>query len=90
MAGKKERADLMRCQTCHGIGRVFDLSPLARQVRADMTPAEIGAQLEAAIKPCPDCGGGGQAHCCDGICAQPETADHSLNADRDLQSENKG
>jgi len=22
--------------------------------------------------PCPDCGGTGIAHCCDGVCAQPE------------------
>jgi hypothetical protein len=24
--------------------------------------------------PCPDCGGHGIAHCCDGICEQPERA----------------
>lgn len=30
-------------------------------------------QLMTGI-PCPDCGGSGVAHCCDGICAQPETA----------------
>jgi hypothetical protein len=23
--------------------------------------------------PCPDCGGQGVAHCCDGICEQPES-----------------
>jgi hypothetical protein len=25
----------------------------------------------AALIPCPDCGGSGIAHCCDGICEQP-------------------
>jgi hypothetical protein len=25
-----------------------------------------------ALIPCPDCGGHGIAHCCDGICEQPE------------------
>jgi hypothetical protein len=27
-----------------------------------------------ALIPCPDCGGQGIAHCCDGICEQPERA----------------
>jgi hypothetical protein len=25
------------------------------------------------LTPCPDCGGQGIAHCCDGICEQPES-----------------
>ena len=28
---------------------------------------------QAALIPCPDCGGSGIAHCCDGICEQPGT-----------------
>jgi len=29
---------------------------------------------QSGLIPCPDCGGTGIAHCCDGICEQPPTA----------------
>jgi hypothetical protein len=50
----------MLCQTCRWTGRPgFVRAP--RDIRED----------PLAIMPCPDCGGQGIAHCCDGICEQP-------------------
>jgi len=48
----------MRCEVCHGLGK------LKRALQA-----EPESEIEL---PCSDCGGSGIAHCCDGICAQPE------------------
>ena len=50
----------MLCDTCRWTGR-------PGFVRA---PGSI-QEDPCAIIPCPDCGGQGIAHCCDGICAQP-------------------
>jgi len=33
-----------------------------------------GYAVIADMIPCPDCGGAGIAHCCDGLCAQPDAA----------------
>ena len=35
-------------------------------------PRSAQASDRYALIPCPDCGGQGVAHCCDGICEQPE------------------
>ena len=57
----------MLCETCRYSGRVGF-------VRAG-GPASADKRIdEAALIPCPDCGGSGIAHCCDGICEQPSTA----------------
>jgi len=54
----------MLCETCRYSGRVGF-------VRA-FGPASADERIdEAALVPCPDCGGSGIAHCCDGICEQP-------------------
>jgi hypothetical protein len=54
----------MLCETCRYSGRVGF-------VRAG---GHASADERAALIPCPDCGGSGIAHCCDGICEQPGTA----------------
>jgi hypothetical protein len=50
----------MLCETCRWTERPgFVRAPHRLDAGCDMIP-------------CPDCGGTGVAHCCDGICAQPE------------------
>jgi len=54
----------MLCETCRCTGRPgFVPAPRNACGEGDIAPDMI---------PCPDCGGQGIAHCCDGICAQPE------------------
>jgi hypothetical protein len=56
----------MLCETCRYSARVGF-------VRAGThTPTDDRA--DERLIPCPDCGGSGIAHCCDGICEQPGTA----------------
>jgi hypothetical protein len=51
----------MLCDTCRWTGRPgFVHAP--RSVQED----------PCSMIPCPDCGGQGIAHCCDGICEQPD------------------
>lgn len=50
----------MRCETCQGTGRVPRHPPELR--------AYGGAWLTEE-KPCPECGGCGVSHCCDGLTA---------------------
>ena len=53
----------MRCDTCQGSGKIEDV------VRhTDQAPTN---SLAPAPLPCPDCGGSGIAHCCEGLCEQP-------------------
>jgi hypothetical protein len=61
----------MRCEGCHGGAVRVTSVPLAfpgllgaLQVSADGTAIELT---------CPECNGSGIAHCCDWICAQPQT-----------------
>ena len=50
----------MLCDTCRWTGRPgFVRAPGSNQ------------EGPCAMIPCPDCGGQGIAHCCDGICEQP-------------------
>jgi hypothetical protein len=61
----------MLCETCRYSGRVGF-------VRAGgPTPTDDRVDDQAALIPCPDCGGSGIAHCCDGICEQPSTGDRA-------------
>jgi hypothetical protein len=61
----------MLCETCRYSGRVGF-------VRAGgPTPTDDRVDDQAALIPCPDCGGSGIAHCCDGICEQPGTGDRA-------------
>lgn len=55
-AQRQGRGPAMRCARCHGSGR---------------TPnAAFGDKAAGVWEPCPDCGGGGVAHCCDGLQVQ--------------------
>jgi hypothetical protein len=52
----------MLCEACRWSGRTgFVRAP--RKARVD--------ERTDCLIPCPDCGGSGIAHCCDGICEQP-------------------
>jgi hypothetical protein len=51
----------MLCETCR-----WNERPGFVRVRRTIEPNDY------ALIPCPDCGGQGIAHCCDGICAQPD------------------
>lgn len=53
----------MLCETCRWTGR-------PGFVRAS---GSSEGDKQANMIPCPDCGGQGVAHCCDGICEQPVT-----------------
>jgi hypothetical protein len=55
----------MLCETCRWTER-------PGFVRAQR---QSGSDSRETMIPCPDCGGQGVAHCCDGICEQPETPD---------------
>jgi hypothetical protein len=52
----------MLCETCRWSGR-------PGFVRVTRNLQQDGHR---EMMPCPDCGGRGIAHCCDGICAQPD------------------
>lgn len=56
----------MICETCRWSGRP-GFVPVGHSSR---TVEQAGVQ--PYMVPCPDCGGQGVGHCCDGICAQPE------------------
>jgi hypothetical protein len=59
----------MLCETCR-----WNERPGFVRVRRD---AEHTDHYD--LIPCPDCGGQGIAHCCDGICEQPDTvAPHEI------------
>jgi hypothetical protein len=53
----------MLCDTCR-------FSERPGFVRRD--PAGETAAVAAEYLPCPDCGGHAIAHCCEGLCEQPE------------------
>jgi hypothetical protein len=40
----------------------------------DIGARDVGAD---GMIPCPDCGGQGIGHCCDGICEQPDLGAHN-------------
>ena len=58
----------MRCETCFGIGETL----------IDREGQPVNRLRDAAMMiPCPDCGGSGLAHCCEGdsACNQTEAPD---------------
>jgi hypothetical protein len=61
----------MRCERCHGLGRVLvdnhGAGGAAFWFGAALPVSADGAGIEAL---CPECNGSGIAHCCDGLCAQ--------------------
>jgi hypothetical protein len=54
----------MLCDTC----RFGERPGFVRVARA----AGKNDTVDDGLVPCPDCGGQGIAHCCDGICEQPQ------------------
>jgi hypothetical protein len=54
----------MLCDTCR-------FSERPGFVRRDPTAPEVAAAA-ADYLPCPDCGGQAIAHCCEGLCEQPD------------------
>jgi len=72
----------MICQTCHGTGRGDPEDTKARAaVVRNASPLVTRAmwhfwrtldERRAKELPCPDCGGSGRMHCCDGLRAQPD------------------
>jgi hypothetical protein len=72
----------MRCETCGGTGT----TRRARDAGFDIGLRETGNtktgnHAAPPVAPCYDCGGTGIAHCCDGICEQPD-ADTSTSSSR--------
>ena len=62
----------MLCETCRWSGRPgFVRAP---RTAAPDRKAEGCAIGGADMIPCPECGGQGIAHCCDGVCEQPAAA----------------
>lgn len=55
----------MRCETCQGMGTSYKLAHIVR----------IGNEISPG--PCPDCGGSGISHCCDGIREQRDPGDET-------------
>jgi hypothetical protein len=53
----------MLCETCRYSGRVGFVRASGHALTDD--------RVDESMIPCPDCGGSGIAHCCDGICEQP-------------------
>jgi len=53
----------MLCETCRYSGRVGFVRAGGHTSTND--------RVDEQLIPCPDCGGSGIAHCCDGICEQP-------------------
>jgi hypothetical protein len=58
----------MLCDTC----RFGERPGFVRVTRT----AESNDTVDDGWAPCPDCGGQGIAHCCDGICEQPQLWPH--------------
>ena len=64
----------MRCEACHGRGTI---SVTRREQPPGLLSlggaSQVSADGSAIELTCPECNGSGIAHCCDGICAQPQT-----------------
>jgi hypothetical protein len=57
----------MLCETCRYSGRVG----FVRVGAPTHGHASSDDRADEQLIPCPECGGSGIAHCCDGICEQP-------------------
>jgi hypothetical protein len=62
----------MLCDTCRWTGR-----PGFVRAPSDTQPSQHDP---GDMIPCPDCGGQGIAHCCDGICEQPSAGSRGADA----------
>ena len=68
----------MRCERCQGNGMV----PTSVDITVGYRPS-LGQRgyTVPIVEPCPDCGGCGLAHCCDGLTAANETPEPEPPAD---------
>ena len=69
---RRDSGTAMLCDTC----RWTERPGFVRRPAALVTPV-VGSlpppgSEAAAFVPCPDCGGQAIAHCCEGLCEQPE------------------
>jgi hypothetical protein len=67
----------MLCDTCRWTERPgFIRSPAgsAAAAKADTGPVPRAGEAVDFV-PCPDCGGQAIAHCCEGLCEQPDAPD---------------
>lgn len=63
----------MFCETCRWTER-----PGFIRRPAEPGPGPMAPRDEATVFiPCPDCGGAAIAHCCEGLCEQPDAPDAS-------------
>jgi hypothetical protein len=65
---RRDSGTTMLCDTCRWTERPGFIRRPAATGPQDATADQI-----AAFIPCPDCGGQAIAHCCEGLCEQPET-----------------
>lgn len=69
------------CETCQGAGRVWrDSLPIIGALPGDPQTPPPGFSLKV---PCPECGGSGVAHCCDGLQAKPDDPHRSRRGRRE-------
>ena len=64
--------DLMLCETCRWTERPGFIRRPQPSVSAEFAGSAAPERETADFVPCPDCGGQAIAHCCEGLCAQPE------------------
>lgn len=67
----------MICERCQGAGGIRVLRPMTRSEAAEMIGTSTAVDPNWVVSiPCPECGGSGVAHCCDGLtaCNDAETA----------------
>lgn len=57
----------MRCERCHGDGLARESVTLIREPILGSTT--VFTENMNYLIPCPDCGGSGISHCCDGLTA---------------------
>jgi hypothetical protein len=60
----------MRCEACHGRGTVW---VPGRPPVSPVTALQASDDGRAIELTCQECNGCGVTHCCDGMCAQPQT-----------------
>lgn len=60
----------MTCTRCYGRREILDPHGPSRAQIQDRL--DRGDRVEVRLVPCPECGGTGQVHCCDGMQAQGE------------------
>jgi DnaJ-class molecular chaperone len=58
----------MRCEECDGTGKVEAIIRLGSRLFRVRAPG----RGQTALVVCPECGGSGIAHCCEGIRVQPK------------------